>query len=307
MLSAMSDPAPMAIGFEHVLVPLDGSDLALGAMPTARALAERLGASCLPFAVASDQQDAEALRQKITEAVSDGGVGEPVEVVVAGSPGEAIVRRLDELGTATVCMSSHGRGRAAGALVGSVARHVLTARRAPAVVVGPQADRPPLHGRPPRRPKGWPEPLSTGSVAACVDGSDDADMVVSVAGRWSAALRMDLSVLTVASDDLPIGGVRRNRFGPTDPEQYVAGLAERWQGSFPGATGVVVTDPIGVASGLRTHLLDAPIGLLVVATHGRSGWDRLRFGSAAADIVRTSTVPVLVAPISDDLPAAPEA
>jgi len=297
--------ASTGIDFEHVLVPLDGSVLALGAVPTARALAERLGATCMPFAVATDAQLVGALRREITDALSEKGAGEPVDVVVADSPGEAIVQRLGELGSATVCMSSHGRGRAAGALMGSVARHVLVAAQIPAVVVGPQADRPPMHGQPPRRPRGWPDPLSTGSVAACVDGSDDSDLVVSVAGQWSAALGMELSVLTVASDEVPVGGTRRNRFGPADPDQYVADLAEHWRGSFPSASGVVVTDPIGVASGLRTHLLDAPIGLLAVATHGRSGWDRLRFGSAAADIVRTSTVPVLVTPIFEDLPRSP--
>lgn len=36
--------------------------------------------------------------------------------------------------------------------------------------------------------------------------------------------------------------------------------------------------------------------LLVMATHGRTGWDRLRLGSVTAATVHAATVPVLVVP-----------
>jgi nucleotide-binding universal stress UspA family protein len=39
-----------------------------------------------------------------------------------------------------------------------------------------------------------------------------------------------------------------------------------------------------------------PTGLLVVATHGRTGWRRLRLGSVTAATIHDAPVPVLVVP-----------
>jgi nucleotide-binding universal stress UspA family protein len=44
-----------------------------------------------------------------------------------------------------------------------------------------------------------------------------------------------------------------------------------------------------------------PTALLVMATHGRTGWDRLRLGCVTGATVHAATVPVLV------VPAAPQA
>jgi hypothetical protein len=38
--------------------------------------------------------------------------------------------------------------------------------------------------------------------------------------------------------------------------------------------------------------------MLVMATHGRTGWDRLRLGSVTAGTVHVATVPVLVVPVA---------
>jgi nucleotide-binding universal stress UspA family protein len=38
--------------------------------------------------------------------------------------------------------------------------------------------------------------------------------------------------------------------------------------------------------------------LIVIATHGRTGWRRLAFGSVAEKVIRTATRPVLVVPSS---------
>jgi nucleotide-binding universal stress UspA family protein len=37
-----------------------------------------------------------------------------------------------------------------------------------------------------------------------------------------------------------------------------------------------------------------PTALLVMATHGRTGWDRLRLGSVTTATLHRATVPVLV-------------
>jgi nucleotide-binding universal stress UspA family protein len=58
-----------------------------------------------------------------------------------------------------------------------------------------------------------------------------------------------------------------------------------------------VRDPIGTASGIRTHLDERPAGLVALTTHARSGIERVLLGSTAANIVRASIAPCLVAPV----------
>jgi nucleotide-binding universal stress UspA family protein len=291
--------APLTFG--HVLLPLDGSEFALEALPTARALCARFGAQLVTISVAADETHAAQLRRHALESLG-GDVGQDdVVVVVATDPAKVISAHAERLGSCLVCMSTRGHGRVAGTLIGSVARAVLQSSRAPMVAVGPQADLPPtMVGRPPRRPRSWPEPLSVGGVVACVDGSPQSEAVLAVAARWAAALDMRLSIVTVAEDAAAtLGGERPNRFGPPNPRQYVEQLADRWREAVAGTAGKVVFDPIGVASGLQAHLAAQPAALVAVTTHARTGLDRIRLGATAADIVRTSSAPTLVVPLPD--------
>jgi len=107
---------------------------------------------------------------------------------------------------------------------------------------------------------------------------------------------MRFAILTVAEDAVATHGddPASNRFGPPHPKSYVERLADRWLDQVPGTTGEVVFDPIGVVSGLGAHLDARPAGLVAVTTHARGGFERLRLGAVAADIVRTSTAPALV-------------
>jgi hypothetical protein len=50
-----------------------------------------------------------------------------------------------------------------------------------------------------------------------------------------------------------------------------------------------------------------PTALLVMATHGRTGWDRLRLGSVTAATIHAATVPVLVVPAPPPPVAGPRA
>ena len=280
----------------HVLVPIDGSELSLRALPTARALAERLGADVRSISVAKDADDAARLRT-IGVAMLDVDAGdERVSVVVGGDPADAIIRLANELGPSVVCMSTHGRGRLSGALVGSVARSLLQLSPEPVVVLGPSADNP---GWVPR-PRRWPEPLSVPRIVACVDGSPTSEQILPVAAAWAASLDMSLTILTVA-DDSPrsLEGATRDRgYGPDeDADAYIDGLVGTWRDQIGDVDGVVERDPIGPASGLHHHLDERPAGLVALTTNARSGMDRLLLGATAASLVHASVSPCLVAPV----------
>ena len=278
--------------FRHVLVPLDGSELAAGAMRTGEVLAVRFGADLHTVSVVTSEEDVAAIR---THATGLGVDDERVHVVVGDEPAAGIEALRVELDRCLVCMSTHGRGRLSGTLIGSVARSVLTAGSAPLVAVGPFADRP----RPFVESHLFP-PLSVPRLIACVDGGSSDETMLPVAAVWATALDMSLTILTVAE---PVGpplhsdAARRRRYGPQgDADAYMRRLQERLRGGAREVDGRVLYSPIGVASGITDHLAEQPAGMLCVSTNARSGLPRFRFGADAANIVRASTIPVLVIP-----------
>ena len=288
---------PDRLRFEYVLLPLDGSALAPAALPTARALAARFQARLQIISVADDEDAVERLRVELRESLDD-VADDQLHVAVGANPAHEVTARSEELSSCLVCMSTNGRGRLAGTLLGSVTREVLQSSRSPLIAVGPLADRPGyLVDRPLRRPAGWPEPLSVGGITACVDGTAESEAVLPEAARWAATLEMGLSVFTVADETARAhDGSTPNRFGPADLQRYVDELAQRWQHVAP-CVGVVALEPLGVAAGVQAHLADHPAALLALTTHARSGVDRFRLGAMAADIVHKSSAPGLVVPL----------
>lgn len=285
--------------YRHVLVPLDGSEFAMAVLPTARALAHRFGAELHVVSVIDghrDEENREVLRAYAIEALGGDVAGDRVHVVVGDDTADAIDSTAADLGDSLVCMSTHGHGRVAGSIVGSVARSVLERAGRPVVVVGPAAAHP-------SHASVAPKPLSTSRLVACVDGGEASEAVLPVATAWARALGMELTILTVAepvpAPVRPEGSWHRHHGPDVDADRYVADLAARWQGAAEAVDAVAVYDPIGPADGLEAHLEERPAGLVAVTTHARSGARRLLLGAGAAAIVSRSAVPVLVAPLSE--------
>jgi nucleotide-binding universal stress UspA family protein len=295
-----SSPEAPAVTYRHVLVPLDGSAHGAHALPTARALADRFGAKLHTISVAKNDAEADRMREQVHE-FGGPDLASRAPVTIAPDPVDGIQRRLEELESPLVCMATHGRGRAVGSFLGSVARSVLERSGDPIVVVGPFAEGPPVFVSR-KYPTPLPVPLSVPRMVACVDGSASSEAVLPIAAAWSATLDMSLTILTVADPGFPPmdGGYSWSRsYGPDgDADIYVGGLVDEWKEHAPQVTGEVVYDPIGPSSGVKAYLDRCPAGLLAVTTHARQGWRRLLFGAGAAGIVRVADVPTLVVPHS---------
>lgn len=293
-----ADGTPVA--YRHVLVPLDGSAHGAHALPTARALADRFGAELHTISVAKNDAEADRMCQQVHE-FGGTDLESRAQVAIAADPVDGIQRRFEQLESPLLCMATHGRGRAVGSFVGSVARSLLERSGAPIVVVGPFAERPPVFVSR-KSPAPLPTPLSVPRLIACVDGSASSEAVLPVAAAWSATLGMALTILAVADPVLPPmdGGYSWNRrYGPDgDADIYVGSLVVEWKVHAPQVTGEVVYDPIGPSSGVKAYLDRCPAGLLAVTTHARQGWRRLLFGAGAAGIVRVADVPTLIVPLS---------
>ena len=284
------------VDITHVLVPLDGSELALQAIPTARALAERFGASLHTVTLAESKSQAIRARRLAAAALDVPDEDERVFIATEGEPDEVIAQRAESLGSCLICLATHGRGRLGGALVGSVARSVLQRVQGPVIVLGPQADNP---GWTPR-PRRWPAPLSVQRIVACVDGTKASEQVMPIAAAWAQRLAMELTIVTIVHDDPPpLALERTDRLydGDDDATGYIDRLVETWRASDVHVNGEVLRDPISPASAIRDYLTQRPAGLLALSTHARSGMQRVRLGAVAASIVHTSVVPCLVNPV----------
>lgn len=291
-----AESAGGAVQYRHVLVPLDGSQFAAAALRTARVLAARFGAELHAVSVAQHDDEVDEMRSEAAAALAPDAGPDRVHMAVDDDPAAAIAATAADLGSALICMSTHGRGRIAGAVMGSVARSLLQATREPIVAVGPFADRPRSF-----RP-GSPAPLSVPRLVACVDGKPPSESLLPVAGRWAEALGMSLTIVTVAEPSPPpvrLGARWHRAHGPQeDADAYAARLGERWKDVAAEVSSEVIYDPISPADGVRTYLDQNPAGLVAVTTHARTGIRRLLLGADAARIVNASTAPALVVPMT---------
>jgi nucleotide-binding universal stress UspA family protein len=146
--------------FTDILVPLDGSPAAERALGPALQLVGRTGVALRVLAHA--QADDKEVRAEYLAGVADRHAALAdieTEVVDGDSIPRAIAEGM-EPGT-LVCMSSHGRGGLARALLGSVAEALLRRLDLPALIVGPRSR------RASRLPAGsWPASMGRASRSA---------------------------------------------------------------------------------------------------------------------------------------------
>jgi nucleotide-binding universal stress UspA family protein len=138
--------------FKHLLVPLDGSELAEIALPMAKAIAVRfeseitlLRAVHLPHYIGDGldftevytnlsenmQAEATAYLKAKQKGLLAAGFNANCHLVIGEPPADAILLAADELGVDAIVMSTHGRGGVMRWVFGSVADKVLQQARVP--------------------------------------------------------------------------------------------------------------------------------------------------------------------------------
>lgn len=280
--------------YRTVLVPLDGRRFADDTVRTACALAARLGATVHTVSVVDSDFELDRVRSEGARALHADPDDPRIHVEVDTDVAAAVHRCAANLDACLICLSTHGRGRVAGTLIGSTARDIIERGRQPVIVAGPRI----AHRD--REDHTVTAPLAVDHLVACVDGTPSSEHGLPVAAAWARALGMKLTLVTVAEPCPPparIGAPWRRHHGPDeDADEYLRRLGEAWTLEAPGLDTFVVYDPIGPGSGMKDYLADQPTGLVTVTSRLRDGLPHLVFGSGAADIVHASSAPVLVIP-----------
>lgn len=318
---------------KRILVPLDGSARAERALPVAARIARSVGGSLVLYRVvpvpltygaiyggvplsqtiidddmAAAKTDLEELKQLALLR------GIPVECAVeVGVPAGLILEQAEEQKIDLIVICSHGRSSLGRWVLGSVAEHVSRHAPVPVLVLSE-------HGK---IPLDSPDPEHLLRVLVPLDSSPLAEAALEPAALLATALAAPQPAalhLTLVVD--PFDAVVRQSLPESlvvdGAKGYLMRTAERLRAAYPTLT---ITWSVGVDADVTTGILhvaergeDAegatPFGgcdLIVMATHGRSGFRRWALGSIAERVLHTTKLPVMmVRPRQPQTQAAPE-
>jgi nucleotide-binding universal stress UspA family protein len=262
----------------RIVVPVDGSPLAESAISPASALARRLGVPLTLFGLTITQHDRDNTVGRLEELVTALPPDLHVDVVVDAA---GVVMRLDgyvarsildeaNADGALVCIASHGRSGLGAALLGSVTEQVLRGSGGPVVVVGPRCHE---------------LDLDNGLIVACLDGSRFAEEAAPAAATWASGLGLPLWLVQVA--ELSRGAATSP--GDFSETAYLESVADQYR-----RVDLEVLHGHHPARELAELTTRWSVALLVLATHGRSGWSRLALGSVAMNVVHHAACPVVL-------------
>ena len=271
----------------QILVPIDGSELSERALAPTQVLARALGAQIVlvrvlepPTWVGDEPHGylSPELYQQLTDSLEE-DARHSLEALSAsltqqnlaakwtllsGTPAAGLLDFEAETRPDLIVMATHGRSGLARFALGSVADRLIREGTAPVLLVRPFTDT--------RR--------SLETALLPLDGSSVAEaalpVVEELAGKPLRAVRL-LRAVESADEG-------------AEAERYLQRVSARL-----GRASLQVTSEIRVAEPARA-IEEAATGvdLVVIATHGRGGLDRLRHGSVADQATRGLEVPVLL-------------
>lgn len=286
-----------------ILVPLDGSELAEGALPFASALAEKLGTHVVLITVwegndsdlaatfpSMSMEIASAAESHFGKYLADvkAKLGRPdTETIVR--PGNAaieILQAASDTGARCVALATHGRSGIGRWVYGSTASSLLKSSDVPVLAIGPEVLKAGKSG------------VMFKKVMVPLDGSEASEQVLSAA----VGLANDLG----ATVDL-VRAIQwaAQAYPYTLPDTYVPKLDEGLEegakeylraqkeslGSREGVDAFVVRGP--TADSLLDFVEQKGVDLVVMSTHARTGLARAALGSVADRMVQ-GHAPVLL-------------
>lgn len=199
------------------------------------------------------------------------------------SPAEAIITHAEEQDVDLVVMGTHGRHGVDRLLRGSVSEEIV--REAPCPVFTVLADE--------EHPSPGPY---VERVVAPVDLSNQSEMVIAHARELARSYNAALDVLHVIENV-----AYPNAYGVDPLTPILPDVQQRATEALTMLVHEAEDEEVPIQSVVRTgyaaqdildYLDEVDAGLVVMATHGRTGLERFLIGSVAAKIVRSSPCPV---------------
>ena len=261
--------------YQHIIVPFDGTALALDVGLAATDLSEMFGAE-LVLATAADLPDVHIEEFKASAmARSDQRVTVWVEPNRAEA--DAISTVVHHRPNSLVCMYTSARTGVRRAVYGSLAERLLQRTDAPLLLFGPSWEQGSM--------------INLRNMIVCVDASPTAEAAIPLAGAWARSRPLTAVVVHV-------------RTRPDAPELDLTPLAYPLGFVCPEVRRLTLDDPDPVDAVVNLARASTA-SMVVLATHARIGLDRLVKGSFLADLAQRCPLPILVqrGPLPTERPA----
>jgi nucleotide-binding universal stress UspA family protein len=271
--------------YDTILVPTDGSDVAAVAADAAVAFARRFGADVRGLYVRDAADDGDRATAVVADRAAAAGIEATTAVVDAEGPiHRRILADADEHGADCIVMGTHGRTGLDRFVLGSVAERTLRESSVPVLTVHEET----VVGR------------DLDAILVPTDGSDCSEAAAAHAVDLALAADAALHVVHVVDAGvLPMDGS-----GAVFDELQRAGqraldsVVERAERA--GVSTIRASVLSGTPYRAITDYADAEdVALVVMGTHGRTGFDRYLLGSVAERVVRLSNRPVLTVDDAD--------
>jgi nucleotide-binding universal stress UspA family protein len=285
--------------YQSILVPMDGSPLAEVVLPYVYALCDRFGPKVTFLHVCQSNESAfmcdayvKHLADTAEHKIKD-GKGKIDATTVSGTVHERILEQADKAANDLILMAAHGYSGRGDWMLGSVVHKVISSAKAPVLMVREQL---------PNRTGGWPQ-----NAIVPLDGSSLSESVlphvVAMAKTGVAVTLLRVCEPPVLLADYP------DSVMPEGWDEHI-NLAKR---SAENACSVYLDDVVtkrlqkeGVkadstvvladraADGIIENIGRDPTALVVMSTHGRSGFSRWPYGHVTDRVVLASKNPVLL-------------
>ena len=294
-----------------VLVPLDGSYLAEQALPLAIDLAIRwrqplrlAGVHRVPgfmftpesgiaWITQFDQETRRHLESYLKSTVDrlSGQPGLEVDcVLLEGDVVDALAQQANAADARVVVMTTHGRGGASRAFLGSVADGLVRHLRCPVLLMTPG-----------KSGLGPPSPEAPWHVVVPLDGTPLSESILDRVLALYRPLEVAFDLVSVVN--LPVlatppalGAAARHGLIEAETaaaEEYLRSVAERLRAQGLSVETKVLFDE-QVFHAIVEHAEACHAGLVAIATRGRTGARRMMFGSVADKVLRSAGRPVLI-------------
>lgn len=294
--------------YDHILLPVDGSDESTAAARRTLELARDFDATVEAVyviersALSLTRTDGEAgqlrdhgesVLEEIESLAADIGQSVSTELL-EGKPSVRIDEYARETDAELIVLGRQGMTGLGKRLLGGVTEQVLHRTSVPVLVVS-----------------GGTQPGADGfdysRILVPTDGSANAETATRHSGAVAEQYGATVHVLNVV--DIQAAGGTFNAGGLNETfverleesgREAVDSVAADLEATAPAVsveTAVTRTDSFdGVAAGIREYVSDHDIDLVVMGSHGRSNLKRQLLGSVTSQLLRTVDVPVLVVP-----------
>jgi nucleotide-binding universal stress UspA family protein len=297
--------------FKHLLVPLDGSQLAEAALPYAASLGEILRAKVTLLHViekdAPDQvhqehhlraaKEANAYLAEVAQRAFPKKVTVDWHVHTRAVPNvvDSIVRHAQrDFQPDLIVLCSHGRSGMRDIISSSIAQQVVAGSTIPVLLVKPK--------------EGEPERPNFGKILVPLDNESAHDQSLPIAMDLAHAYRAEINMICVIPTLSTLSGEKAvaGTLLPGTTAAYLEMTEENARQHFqehleefktvdiPARATIARGDPVTIIA-KTAQSMDAD--LILFATHGNAGFEAFWRGSVAANVARRTDIPLLLIPL----------